>query len=1007
MISSRPRLPILVRAAIASIGLVLLTDSGAFAQKPSPPPQTAGQTAVTIEEVIVTGSNIPTAEEVGPNPVLTLNRDSIEKSGERTTEELIRNLTVAGPNGVPTSNAGATDTPGASSVSLRGFDPSDTLTLIDSRRVAPYPIGAKVTQAFVDLNSIPRAAIASIEILKDGASTTYGADAVAGVVNIKLLHDYRGAEVNVDYGDTLDKDSGEFSASLLFGLGDNNTNVTGILNFYHRNSIFNRDRAYSSFVGIFASRSASPLNLELSRTAVIAAGVPDASLPQNIDQRTGLPIANFFGHAPFFTHGNAPASDYVYTPFRAVFFNFNAFAGSLPDSERYGSYVNFDHKVSGDQMVLYADMFYQNVKTNYQLAPAATNDFTFPGAPTLAIPPHAPGPTLGGPSYTDTGVPIGAFNPFNPFQQIISGRTRARLVEFGNRLIDRETDAFFSTVGLRGDKLFDGSWGYDASFRYSQIMNISTDTQVSGSRFNRILNAADPIFDPASAHYIGTTVPYNPFGDFRIPIAANAASVPFALIHPKDLDTSKLATFDVNIYSTSLFELPAGGVGLAFGGQFRRENLQQLPDDSLIAGDIQGNIAATFTRAGRKTYAFYAEAALPLFSSTFSAPGLHSLEFTAAMRFEEFLSNSTNVLVPKFGMRWQPFDGSLTVRATWGEGFHEPSLIELFGTPQQFRSDPFFDPVTQSVFREIPVILRSNPNLQPEDSRSFSGGIVYTPKFVPGLTLTVDLFDIESKGRVIEPFLPNVIKREAAGQSLRGERVNRDANGNITSIELAFQDGGSQKARGIDFGLQYQIETRFGTFTSLTQASFLDSFQFAETPDMPERELRSGVLLGVLAGGSSDEGYLKWKGNSRLDWAWHGLDVGMTAHYLDGFHEIFFATNQRKEHYVKQTWFFDVQASYNFSFVAPVETKPVPGYSKDEKDSTRAQGETPSETADAQTANYVLPSWKRMLNGTTIRLGCNNVFGHDPPDASTPANYPGFLYDSTGRFVYVSLTKKF
>lgn len=261
------------------------------------------------ERIIVTGSNIPTAEEVGPNPVLTINRDYIAKSGYRTAEELIRNLTVAGPNGVPTSNNAATSTPGASSISLRGFDPSDTLTLIDGRRVAPYPIGANGTSTFVDLNSIPRAAIASIEILKDGASATYGADAVAGVVNIKLRHDYRGAEVNLDYGNTLDKDSSEFSASLLFGAGDTNTNITGVLNFYHRNSIFNRDRAYSSFAP-FLSTNASPLNLELSRAAVIAAGGnPPADLGDN-----------FFGHAPFFTNGNAPASDYVYTPGRSVFF---------------------------------------------------------------------------------------------------------------------------------------------------------------------------------------------------------------------------------------------------------------------------------------------------------------------------------------------------------------------------------------------------------------------------------------------------------------------------------------------------------------------------------------------------------------------------------------------------------------------------------------------------------------------------------------------------------------
>ena len=173
---------------------------------------------------------------------------------------------------------------------------------------------------------------------------------------------------------------------------------------------------------------------------------------------------------------------------------------------------------------------------------------------------------------------MGAFNPFNPFQQIISGGTRSRLAEFGNRNVDNETDAYFSTIGLKGDKLFDGSWGYTASFRYSQIKNTATGNRVSSSRFNRIMNAADPIFNPTSTQYIGTTVPYNPFDDFRQPIATNSLPVAFASVNTNEIDLSKLATLDLNIYTTSLFKLPAGGFALAFGGQFRREALSQEPD---------------------------------------------------------------------------------------------------------------------------------------------------------------------------------------------------------------------------------------------------------------------------------------------------------------------------------------------------------------------------------------------------------------------------------------------
>ncbi|MEO7723419.1 MAG: hypothetical protein ABIU29_01835, partial [Chthoniobacterales bacterium] len=166
-----------------------------------------------------------------------------------------------------------------------------------------------------------------------------------------------------------------------------------------------------------------------------------------------------------------------------------------------------------------------------------------------------------------------------------------------------------------------------------------------------------------------------------------------------------------------------------------------------------------------------------------------------------------------------------------------------------------------------------------------------------------------------------------------------------------------------------------------------------------------------LPGTEANEGYLKWRANSRIDWAWHGFDLVSTVHYLDGFHEVLNRDSSfpdgKKEHYIKQTWFFDVQASYDFTFAPPVETQPVAGYAKDAQEITSASGGQPVESAPTQTANFALPVWKRLLNNTTLTIGCNNVFGHDPPDAATATNYADFLYDPTGRFVYVSLTKKF
>jgi iron complex outermembrane receptor protein len=988
-----------------AVSLPLVMASTALAQDPVPTtggaaPATRsfdanGTPEASTERVIVTGSYIPTAEEVGPNPVVTINRDQINKSGEQTVEELLRNSPIANANGVPVSNNenGSNTAVGAATIALRGFDARATLILLDGRRVAPYPMGnagGTVRVVFVDLNSIPQAAVESIEILKDGASTTYGADAVAGVVNIKMRHDYHGAESTIEYGNTTDKDSSLYAASMIFGVGNGTTNISGVMNFYHRNSIANRDRDYSA-VPPFLSSNASPYNLQLSKSAVAEAG----------GVVIGAPGSTEFAHAPFFTNGLAPASTYTYTPGRSNTFNFNQFSLSFPESERWGGYVNFDHKVFGDQMVIYGDTFYQNVKTHNELAAPATGSFQTAGQTTLAIPPRVPNPAgttpFGGPTYAETGVTPGAYNPFNPFNQIISGGTRARLAEFGNRLFDNETDAYLATLGVKGDKLFDGTWGYDGGFRYSQIKNTQTGKQVSATAFNRIVNQADPIFDPNSPQFIGTTTAFNPFGDYRVPIGANAQTLAFATVHPKDVDTSKLATLDGTIYTTALVDLPGGGVGFAFGGQFRREQLDENPDRLNVLGDVVGNSPVSIAHGGRKSYALYTESSIPFFSPKNAVTGFHALELTAAARFEAFLNNDTNVLVPKVGIRWQPLDESLTLRATWGEGFREPALEELYSAPSsglQVSHDPRNGGLIET---ETNVLTSSNPNLQPEDSRSLSLGAVYTPKYVPGLTLTLDFWRIERTGVVNAPTADEVLAREATGSLLPGEAVERDAGGFITRILLSDQNAGSETARGIDLGVQYQMQTSIGTFTSLTQVAYLDQFLFQQVAG--ERTLN---LIGRTTNeGASDEGYYKWKADTRLDWAWNGFDFVATLRYIDGFHEL--KTDASGDllipHYVKQTFTLDLQASYEFRFV---ENETASAYSKDSKG---------SEGMSTQNTTASLSICQRLLNGLRITVGCNNILDRDPPAAfgegGNGVGYPGFTYDATNQFYYVRVTKKF
>ena len=1032
MSNALERMEALLRAIILSSLIVSVRTSG----------QTGAQ--AEAERSIVTGSNIPTSEEVGANPVFNINRDLINKSGQGTTvEELLKTQPVMNANSVPVNNngTGAGGPPGTASVSLRGFDPGATLVLIDGRRVTAFP-GA----GFEDLLTIPISAVQSIEILKDGASTTYGADAVAGVVNLKLYKDYRGAQLTLYYGDTLDKDAGLYSGDILFGTGDDKVSIVGDIFFYHHNSTFERDRGNSAKPP-FLSPSSSPYNLQLSTAVALAAGAviapPGApeGVPGQIPADAGKRV---FATAPTDTNGLASVSHYIFdtSKVRRVGgllpgFNFNQFASSFPEQERSGGYAAFNDKVCDDQLQLYGDFYYADVKSHDELAASATGNFEVPGNFTIFIPPHAPIAAGVEPPRTPTaaevGAPPGAFNPFNPFGQFISGSSSARVADFGNREFDNENEAWLTTVGVKGDKLFDGSWGYDGAFRYSQILNISRNQDVNGPRFERILNANDSLFDPASSDYIGQTTPYNPFNDFRIPIKSNLPLINFATLHARDLATSKLATLDLNIYTTDLFDLPGGPVGLALGGFFSRETYDINPDDQhrIIHPENLGVGGFTPVKAGRKEVAFYAETLIPIFGPDMGIPGLHSLEFDAGARFEDWRNNDTNVMVPKVALRWQPFDEQLTIRSTWGEGFLEPSMTELYGPTffglEAARFTPTGERNQETSIEELP-----NRNIAPEHDRTWTGGFVYTPKWIPSqwgsLTLSVNFWDIERTG-LIGGVAPQVIIDEFAAHSPRAIVLTRplrpkegqtavlfDPQGNFAGVASPLINGGRQDARGVDLELQYQIQTPIGTFTSLTRTSYLEDFVFAfpgskqafHVAGRANNDFIEGISFGNPSGG---DGWMRWRGIENLDWTWKNWDLNWTVHYIGGFREEIFnktIDGFEKLHYVNATWFTDASLSYSFMFAPPVESQPVAGYSKGGKEViTNKEGK-----AIESTAAYSMPCWKTILNNTTLTLGVNDIFGEDPPtefgfEHGNAFKYPAFLYDNLGRFVYGKLTKKF
>jgi hypothetical protein len=417
-------------------------------------------------------------------------------------------------------------------------------------------------------------------------------------------------------------------------------------------------------------------------------------------------------------------------------------------------------------------------------------------------------------------------------------------------------------------------------------------------------------------------------------------------------------------------------------------------------------------------------------------PGAYSLEFNASARFEDFRNNDTNVLVPRIGIRWQPFNEELTIRATWGEGFIEPSLASLYGAPIFILSVTNTAPFIPGggVEPETTQEIDSNKNLQPEDSRNFSAGFVYTPKWIKNwqpnatLTLSVDFWDVERTGVVTVPSAQSIVESFFHGTLLPGQAATIDpATNTVNFVQSGFVNSGRQISKGIDFSVQYQIQTaNIGTFTLSNDWTYLESFLFQlqdgfQTHEMAGRTNNdpfTGAFFGQVTIG---DGFLHWKGITRLTWDYNNFDLTLAGRYFDGFREQRANhVNSREsdftvpveqggviEHWISPTIFWDGQLSYNLVFTQPVEEHPVAGYSKDGKEMKSGKDKAVVEQAAA-----AMPCWKTLLNNTTFTVGCNNILGADPPKAfgtfkGNSNNYPGGLYDNLGRFWYIELVKRF
>lgn len=950
-----------------------------------------------LEPFQVVGSHLLVTEMAGESnitPVAVVLSSDFDKKGFSTTAEALQSLSVNNGGSVPISNNATGFTPSSSSVSLRGLGPEATLVLINGKRVAPFPVGNDGTTAFVDLNSFPLAAIDRIEVLKDGASAIYGADAVAGVVNIVTKRDYQGSEMTIKYGNTSNKDAGDLTVNFISGQSTENGSITAGFNFYKRNAIFNRDRTYSQ-VPPFLSSNASPLNFQITREAALEAlGLAaDAAIPGiddgvDPDDRSSLFFTSTYDNRDS-NNGDLPASSYQYSSGRSSSYNFNESSGSYPEYERKGGFLSWDKKLTGTESVfVYGDFFYQQTYSVNELAPSATGNFGNPGGISLVIPARTDNPILTPDEIandnTRNAAP-GAYNPFNPFNQDFSGGTRARLAEFGNRIYRDTNDALNATLGIRSDSLF-GNWNIDASLSYSSIVNTTRNTLVSISRFNRLNNAADPIFDPTSSEYIGTTTPYNPFGYYRNTIPNNELVASYAKVDLKDKNESILYGTQVLVSNSDLFRINDNPVGLAIGQEYRWEELHQSPDSAGSTGDVIGSSTANITDADREIGSLYFELNMPIVLPENDEGWAHSLTVNIAGRYEDFLTQNDSIFVPKASVRYLPFDESFAIRANWGEGYRQPSMYELYAQGLTYTLTPVTNPLTDVNEPEQDVSIASNRRLAAEESTNTSFGFIWTPNFLEGdnsaATFSLDFWKIERSGNVTVDHQDVVNRYFANEELLPGENVQVDASGQITLVDGIFRNLGNEDARGFDFGASYYFDTDIGRFDLSLKTSYLDSYEIQQFPGAPFFEYvgwTDDVLFdndtGDPAPGAGDDAYLQWKGEIGATWSMGEASVNLIGTYLDGY------TDFRSEwdpdnpndpsgfNQVESTLIWDLTASYKF-------------------------------WADQET-------W---LGDTLVTFGIRNVLDEDPPFVSSWDNnstgYSGFLYDSEGRFLFLSLTKR-
>jgi iron complex outermembrane recepter protein len=972
------------RRFYAVVLVSLIGASTTFAQDAMTPDGTAiaPEKTAQAEPVIVTGSNIPTADETGPNPVDTYNPDDLERLGVRDATDLTEKLPAIlggsanqnSSNGVPSTGAPGE---GRTEVNLRGLFPKETLVLVDGKRVAP--VGFALFSS-VDINLIPFPLTDHIDILKDGASAIYGSDAVAGVLNAVFIHKFRGVETEASYGNTnlgSSNDAAEREGYILAGLGDAKTDIVFFAEYYDRDAIFSRDRGissnadYKSYGGTDARSGNFPgrvgsFVLRPGLTNPTPHSAPNAASSGEYVPRTSLPIAD-------------------------QLFNFAALTAAVPAADREYLYGSLTRDLLDKYLTVFADVKFARSFFERVLAPV----------------PFAPDPfhkADGVTSVSSAGISVPLSNPFNPFTvpdaflpdgTPVTTGVRYRALEAGLRVDDDTTDDLLFDAGFRGNLGEFGdyfkTWNYEIGFRSdSNDIEEASGGIVSSSG----LRAALLDTNPATA--------FDPFGR-NVNTKAALARV---LVTTHHTGRATLTEETVSLYG-DLFRLPAAPLSFALGAEHRGETVNDMPDVLNTRFDTIGDVDLQASRGSRDVWSTYGELRIPITSPSWKLPGLYNLEFQLAERIELY-SDTDTAERPKFSVRYQPFDSSLTLRAGYTEAFHAPDLSDLSPAAElsgvTAGPEGLIDPSGKTPDGvAIPLLVGGQPKLRPEVAYGFNYGAVWTPRFVPGLTLSADYYHIDLRDRTnfIDPQFVVDENFASGGRRFPGQ-VERNSSGAITLVRDLTQNISRTIVEGIDYELIYSFDTAilgaggFGKLTFTINGTYLSRYVATINVNDPEREWAGQETFFA--------GYLphnRLYGSIFYDLG--GLDTGVVAHFIGQGSDVAEATNLGTPRKIREWTTFDAIISYTFKSRPMAGRSDVAGDGKE--DPKDARNDDNVSTADGSPWG-----WRALLRGTKITFGMTNIFDLDPPFVAFYSGNNGYdesAFDIRGRFCYISVKKRF